>query len=115
MNQTRILLAVHKPHVPLIKFLGPRSKDKTPRDMSPRLHPEAPKGSTLPSTTLPLSSRSAFVSSTPTVLHNVKKSQPTFARIFDYSELPDKFKRRIISNDEIEVIEAGGADYILRR
>ncbi|CAG8588631.1 14601_t:CDS:2 [Acaulospora morrowiae] len=114
MNQTRILRAAHKPHVPLIKFLGRRSKDQSPKDPLPKLHPKAPKGSTLPSKTLPLSSSSAFVSSNPIIPQNAKK--PSFSvRIFDYSELPDKFKRRVLSNDEIEIIEAGGADYILRQ
>ncbi|CAJ0645335.1 9876_t:CDS:2 [Entrophospora sp. SA101] len=52
MRPSSVLNALHK-HVPLIKFLGPRSKlNKGSINGNPKLHPAAPKGSTLPSQSL---------------------------------------------------------------
>ncbi|CAG8744575.1 10174_t:CDS:2, partial [Dentiscutata heterogama] len=80
-------------HVPLIKFLGPRNK--LPKvDNTPKPHPAAPKGSGLPST-----SQEAIAS-------NRSVNQKL---VIEYSELPEKYKRKGLTFEEIETIDSGGA------
>ncbi|CAG8496770.1 3841_t:CDS:2 [Cetraspora pellucida] len=100
MNPSRIRFALQK-HVPLIKFLGPRNKlHKEPVDSTPKLHPAAPKGSTLPSTFhKPSQPQESIV--------NSRSVQPK--PVIEYSELPERYKRRVLTPDEIEAIESGGA------
>ncbi|RHZ75892.1 hypothetical protein Glove_208g62 [Diversispora epigaea] len=108
MNQTRIVFAALKPHVPLIKFIGPRSKVITGEDVTSKRHPAAPKDST--------PSSSTTIQTSPTPKHNIEQLSNNNNKkyIFDYTQLPPKYKRKELSNDEIEAIEAGGANYILR-
>ncbi|GBB96712.1 hypothetical protein RclHR1_02810030 [Rhizophagus clarus] len=90
MYPTRVVRALHK-HVPLIKFLGPRNKfHKERTDTTPK-HPAVPKETALPSNT-----------------SSDHKSKIVF------SQLPEKYKRKGPSPEEIDAIEHGGADNIIR-
>ncbi|KAF0436982.1 Small subunit ribosomal protein S36 [Gigaspora margarita] len=94
MIPSKIRFALQK-HVPLIKFLGPRSKlHKEPVDNTPKPHPAAPKGSSLPS------------ASQESIANNRSVNQKL---VIEYSELPEKYKRKILTFEEIETIESGGA------
>ncbi|CAG8717320.1 41178_t:CDS:2, partial [Gigaspora margarita] len=84
MIPSRIRFALQK-HVPLIKFLGPRK----PVDNTPKPHPAAPKGSSLPS------------ASQESIANNRSVNQ----KLIEYSELPEKYKRKILTFEEIETIE----------
>ncbi|CAG8819625.1 9239_t:CDS:2, partial [Racocetra persica] len=96
MNPSRIRFALHK-HVPLIKFLGPRNKlPKEPVDSTPKPHPAAPKGSSLPSTSQRASQPQGSIVNNRSVQSN---------RVIEYLELPERYKRRVLTPDEIEAIE----------
>nr|CAG8596696.1 13791_t:CDS:2 [Entrophospora candida]CAG8601832.1 3216_t:CDS:2 [Entrophospora candida] len=110
MRPSSVLNALHK-HVPLIKFLGPRSKlNKGSINGNPKLHPAAPKGSTLPSQSLTRSDITTNASAS-----NKSKSDSNAQTYYDYSDLPLKYKRKDISPQEIEIIDLGGANIIYRR
>ncbi|RIA81511.1 hypothetical protein C1645_836871 [Glomus cerebriforme] len=95
MYPTRVVRDLHK-HVPLIKFLGPRSKlHKEHTDTTPKVHPAASK------------------EASPT--SNISSSKPKSKIVlFDYSQLPEKYKRKGPSPEEIDAINHGGADNIIR-
>jgi len=91
MYPTRAVRALHK-HVPLIKFLGPRNKfHKERTDTTPKLHPAASKETAPPSNT---------------------SYEPKSKIVF--SQLPEKYKRKGPSPEEIDAIDHGGADNIIR-
>ncbi|CAB4375149.1 unnamed protein product [Rhizophagus irregularis] len=91
MYPTRVVRALHK-HVPLIKFLGPRDKlHKERTGTTPKLHPAEPK-------------ETASLSNTPS----------DHKSIIAFSQLPEKYKRKGPSPEEIDAIEHGGADNIIR-
>ncbi|KAG9295367.1 hypothetical protein G9A89_013396 [Geosiphon pyriformis] len=101
MKFTRIVHALHK-HVPLIKFLGPRSK-LSPKDhgqVTPVIHPAISQAKS----TNNLKAREETKATG-------QAQQPEF---INYSELPEKYKRKGPTPDEIAAIELGGADFIIR-
>ncbi|CAG8610318.1 8185_t:CDS:2, partial [Scutellospora calospora] len=82
-------------HVPHIKFLGPRTKlHKEQMNKAPKPHPAAPKDSSLPS--------SSHNKSQELKTNNISYKQK---HIIEYSDLPDKYKRRVLTLEEIETIE----------
>ncbi|KAF0470037.1 Small subunit ribosomal protein S36 [Gigaspora margarita] len=90
MNPSRVRFALQK-HVPLIKFLGPRSKlRKELVDSIPKPHPTAPKGQRL-------------------ITINGAIYQKL---VIEHSDLPEKYKRKALSFEEIETIDSGGASLI---
>ncbi|CAG8486531.1 16811_t:CDS:2 [Funneliformis mosseae] len=97
MYPTRIVNALHK-HVPLIKFLGPRSKLHKGEIVEEvqKLHPAAQSGT-----------KTSFSSAQ-------KQSNNSKSIYMDYSQLPEKYKRKGPSLEEIDVIDLGGADHVIR-
>ncbi|KAK9767333.1 ribosomal protein S36 [Basidiobolus ranarum] len=81
----RFAIRIPKKHVPLIKFLGPRKRLATQTEQTQ-------------------TSTSATLNSSAT------KSEKSYV---EYNELPTRFRRVPITQEEIEAIEMGGAGYTL--
>ncbi|CAG8509099.1 1406_t:CDS:2 [Ambispora gerdemannii] len=106
MNSTKVICALHK-HVPLIKFIGPRSK-LSHGATAVTLHPAAPKGATLPDTSKvsnPLTIQQQDTSKVENPLTGQQKSPNVKSAVIDYSLLPEKYKRKGPTPDEIAAIE----------
>ncbi|KAL1920290.1 uncharacterized protein VTP21DRAFT_1436 [Calcarisporiella thermophila] len=100
MHPTLVRSALHK-HVPLIKFLGPRSKLAQEHLPAGTMHPCAPDN---------IIEGNPRSSPKPTAASQVSKQ--TQAQALDWTDLPTKYTRRGLSNEEIEAIELGGATII---
>ncbi|CAG8489925.1 2047_t:CDS:2 [Ambispora leptoticha] len=101
MNSTKVVCALHK-HIPLIKFIGPRSK-LSHGTTKTALHPAAPKGATLPDTSK--AKNLSTIQRDTSKVTTQKQSSIIKSEIIDYSQLPEKYKRKGPTPEEIAAIE----------
>ncbi|KAF9098567.1 hypothetical protein BGX23_005870 [Mortierella sp. AD031] len=112
------LATVAHARVPLIRFLGPRRLLPDAHHEAGR-HPAAPKDAEYPlkagtpSKAATSSSSSAASSASRTA--NVTTTPGAYGatrRMVDFSELPNRYRHPVLTEAEIEAVEAGGATKI---
>ncbi|KAF9167650.1 hypothetical protein DFQ26_003806 [Actinomortierella ambigua] len=102
MLPTIVRRAAHA-HQPLIKFLGPRSALNQAHHEATR-HPAAPSNAEYPLKAAKPQPKSASPSTGKvTTVGGVTRYE------LDFTELPAKYRHPILSEAEIEAVEAGGA------
>ncbi|KAI9098212.1 hypothetical protein DFS34DRAFT_649800 [Phlyctochytrium arcticum] len=106
-------MSLHK-HVPLIKFLGPRqflpsSSASASSSRQSVQHPSSSSSS---------AQKSSPPASTPTSSTSTSTSKPTrHGNAVFYSsraEMPRRFQPKVFTARELEVIDAGGADFVIK-
>ncbi|KAG0232883.1 hypothetical protein BGW42_003558 [Actinomortierella wolfii] len=101
MLPTAIRRAAHA-HQPLIKFLGPRSALNQAHHAATR-HPAAPADAEYPLKPAKPQPKTASSATKATVVGGVTRYE------LDFTELPAKYRHPVLSEAEIEAVEAGGA------
>ncbi|KAH7049794.1 hypothetical protein BKA57DRAFT_461250 [Linnemannia elongata] len=111
MLPSRIARAAVQARTPLIKFLGPRAALHEAHH-DPTRHPAAPKDAEYP-LKAGTPTKATAASSKPSS-SAVTTSGPHGAsrQFFDFADLPNRYRHPVLTEAEIEAVEAGGATAI---
>ncbi|KAF9098881.1 hypothetical protein BGX29_007403 [Mortierella sp. GBA35] len=109
MLPSRIVRAAVQARTPLIKFLGPRAALHEAHH-DPTRHPAAPKDAEYPLKTAAPSKNTA--SSKPSNVSATPGPNGASRQFLDFADLPTRYRHPLLTEAEIEAVEAGGATAI---
>ncbi|KAI8599918.1 hypothetical protein EDD21DRAFT_378542 [Dissophora ornata] len=105
------LAAIAQARTPLIKFLGPRSALHEEHHAATR-HPAAPKDAEYPLKAAAPKAASPSTSSSKSSTTTTQGPLGTSRQILDFTDLPARYRHPVLTEAEIEAVEAGGATII---